>query len=166
MGPVHTYETTVRWTGNRGQGTSGYRDYDRTHEVSAAGPGVLLGSADRAFRGDADRWNPELLLVSALSQCHLLSYLHLAADHGIVVTAYTDRAVGTMREHDGTGEMTVVVLHPVVEVADPAMVAPAVALHDRAEEVCFIARSVNFPVRHEPAVSAAVAPRDGDGEGL
>jgi organic hydroperoxide reductase OsmC/OhrA len=153
MGPIHTYEATVEWTGNRGSGTSGYRDYDRTHTVRAEGPGRLLGSSDRAFRGNAERWNPELLLVSALAQCHLLAYLHLAADHGVVVTGYTDQAVGTMREHDGTGEMTLVVLHPAVEVADPAMVATALELHDRAEEVCFIARSVNFPVRHEPTVT-------------
>jgi organic hydroperoxide reductase OsmC/OhrA len=155
MGPLHTYEATIRWTGNRGTGTSGYRDYDRTHDVAAEGPGVLLGSSDRAFRGDADRWNPELLLTSALSQCHLLAYLHLAADHGVIVTAYVDRAVGTMNEHDGTGEMTLVVLHPEVEVADASMVATALALHDQAEAVCFIARSVNFPVRHEPVVTAA-----------
>jgi organic hydroperoxide reductase OsmC/OhrA len=159
MGPLHTYETTVVWTGNRGTGTSGYRDYDRTHEVAAAGLPRIPGSADRAFRGEPDRWNPELLLVSALSQCHLLAYLHLAADHGVIVTSYVDRAVGTMREHDGTGEMTLVVLHPVITVADAAMVTTAVALHDRAEETCFIARSVNFPVRHEPLVSATTDPR-------
>lgn len=152
----HFYETEVVWTGNRGTGTGSYRGYDRTHDVTAAGPPAIAGSADRAFRGDAARWNPEQLLLAALSQCHMLSYLHVCAVNGVVVTAYTDRAGGTMEETgDGGGHFTEVVLRPDVTVASPAMTAAAEALHEEAQRLCFIANSVNFPVRHEPSVRVA-----------
>jgi organic hydroperoxide reductase OsmC/OhrA len=149
---THTYTTTVTWTGNRGTGTSGYRDYGREHTVAAA-PGELRGSADPAFRGDADRWNPEQLLVAALSQCHMLSYLHRCAVNDVVVTAYTDHARGTMTAAGGGGRFTEVVLAPAVTVAAPEMVEKAVRLHEDAHRDCFIAASVNFPVRHEPVVT-------------
>jgi organic hydroperoxide reductase OsmC/OhrA len=162
MPKSHSYETTVRWTGNRGTGTSSYRDYDRSHEVTAAGAPVIQGSSDPAFRGDADRWNPEQLMVVSLSQCHMLWYLHLAAEAGVVVVAYTDTAVGTMTEQaDGGGRFTDVVLRPVVTVAEGAMTGPAQALHPEAHTRCFVANSVNFPVRHEPIVTVgAAAPPD------
>ena len=68
---------------------------------------AIEGSSDRVFRGDAERWNPEELLVAALSQCHLLSYLHVAANNGIVVERYTDDAIGTMQQtDDGGGHFT------------------------------------------------------------
>jgi organic hydroperoxide reductase OsmC/OhrA len=148
---VHRYQIRLDWTGNRGTGTSGYRDYDRRHEVSAAGKPVIAGSSDPSFRGEAERWNPEELLVAALAQCHLLAFLHLAADSGVVVTGYTDEARGSMRlNRDGSGEFTEVVLQPRVLVSAAEMVEPAQRLHERAHSLCFIARSVNFPVRHEP----------------
>jgi organic hydroperoxide reductase OsmC/OhrA len=158
MARSHTYDVGVQWTGNRGSGTSSYRDYGRTHVVTASGRPPIAGSSDVTFRGEADRWNPEQLLVAALSQCHLLAYLHLAATAKVVVTAYTDAATGTMQLHDdGTGEMTLVVLQPTVEVAEEAMVERAVALHDEAHKYCFIAQSVAFPVRHQPVVRATPA---------
>jgi len=153
---IHTYETTVTWTGNRGTGTSGYRDYDRSCDLAAPGRPVIAASSDPLFRGDPTRWNPEQLLVASLSQCHLLWYLHLAAEAGVVVTSYVDEAVGTMEEQPGgAGQFTEVVLRPRVTVADPAMIPVAEPLHERAHELCFIARSVNFPVRHEPVTVAA-----------
>jgi organic hydroperoxide reductase OsmC/OhrA len=154
---AHRYETVVTWTGNRGPGTSGYRDYGRDHEVTAAGPAPIAASADPVFRGDVTRWNPEQLLVAALAQCHMLSYLHLCAVAGVVVTAYTDRARGTMRTAGGGGRFTEVVLAPAVSVAEPGMVAEATRLHEDAHRACFIAASVNFPVRHAPTVSVAAA---------
>jgi len=148
----HSYETVVTWTGDRGTGTSGYRDYDRDHAVAAEGRPPIPGSSDPVFRGHPARWNPEQLLVAALSQCHMLQYLHLCADAGVVVTGYVDHACGTMTEAGRGGRFTEVVLRPRVTVASPAMVAAATALHDDAHRVCFIASSVNFPVRHEPRV--------------
>jgi len=153
---LHHYEVNVFWTGNRGTGTSAYRDYGRDHSVTAVGLPTLLGSADRTFHGDRERWNPEQLLVTALSQCHMLSYLHVAVLHGVVVTKYEDTATGTLvLNPDGSGEFESVTLHPKISVADPATEALALALHAEAGAKCFIARSVNFPVHHEPGVLAA-----------
>jgi organic hydroperoxide reductase OsmC/OhrA len=157
MAGVHTYDTVVTWTGNRGTGTSSYRHYDRAHEVTADGPTKILGSSDPAFRGDPARWNPEQLLVAALSQCHMLWYLHQCADAGVVVTGYVDHAHGTMAETDQGGHFTEVVLRPQVRVAAPSMVEAAMALHGAAHRACFIANSVNFPVRHQPRVQAVAA---------
>jgi organic hydroperoxide reductase OsmC/OhrA len=139
----HSYATELTWTGNTGRGTADYRAYRRTCEVRAPGKPTLAGSSDPTFHGDADRWNPEELLVAALSQCHLLSFLHAAADAGVVVTAYTDTATGTMVQQGTGGRITSVVLHPVVTVEGTADLA---ALHERAHADCFIAASVNFPV--------------------
>ncbi len=151
MNTTHSYEVALQWTGNTGSGTSSYRAYGREHEVSAVGKPAIAGSSDPAFRGDSERWNPEELLVAALSQCHMLSYLHLTASAGIIVTAYTDAPLGTMNENpDGSGEFSRVLLRPTVTVADAAMRERAEALHDDAEKLCFIARSVNFPVHHQP----------------
>ncbi len=135
-------------------GTSGYRDYGRETTLRAAGRPDILGSADPAFFGDADRWNPEELLVAALSECHLLSYLHAAARAGIVVVGYADEASGMMRQEGDGGRFTEVVLRPRVTISsgDPDA---AQRLHAEAAAMCFIAASVNFPVRHEPTVVVA-----------
>lgn len=152
----HRYDVEVRWTGDRGTGTSAYRAYDRDHEIDIAGKPTVLGSADPDFRGDPARHNPEELLVAALSQCHLLWYLHLCAEAGVVVTAYADRATGRMRTGpDGGGAFTEVVLRPRVTVAAAAMAEAAAELHAVAHARCFIANSVSFPVRHEPTTVTA-----------
>ena len=154
----HHYETTTIWMGDRGEGTTSYRSYDRAHETLASGRPAIASSSDPAFRGDAERWNPELLLVAALSQCHMLSYLHQCAVSGVVVTAYVDAAAGSMVETpDGGGHFEDVVLSPVVTVAAEEMVEQAHALHAKASELCFIAASVNFPVHHEPEIRLAAS---------
>ncbi|MFD9702295.1 OsmC family protein [Lentzea sp. NPDC059081] len=151
---THQYEVDVVWTGNTGDGTSGYQAYERAHEVMVEGKPTIPGSSDPSFRGDRGRYNPEELLVASLSQCHMLWYLHLASVNGVVVTAYRDHATGTMAEHpDGSGRFTEVTLNPVVSVADPGTREKAQALHEKAHALCFIAASVNFPVRHEPMVA-------------
>ena len=149
----HRYETSLTWSDPAG--TTDYRTYPREHEVVAPGRPVLVGSADRPFRGDPTRWNPELLLLAALSECHLLSYLGFCARAGVVVTAYADRATATMRQEGLGGRFTEAVLHPEVTVAEASMVARAEELHGPAHDACFIASSVGFPVRHEPKVVAA-----------
>ncbi len=150
MKGIHTYQTKTEWTGNLGSGTKGYRSYSRDHVIDAENKSTISASSDPAFRGDPTRYNPEELLVASLSSCHMLWYLHLCAEAGVVVTAYTDHATGTMVETADTGgHFTEVVLHPVVTVSDQSMVEKANALHERAHHLCFIANSVNFPVRHE-----------------
>lgn len=146
----HRYRVAVTWTGNRGEGTSGYRSYGRDHVVRVAGKPDLAASADATFRGDADRHNPEDMLLAALASCHMLSYLHFAAEAGIVVTAYEDAAEGRMETAGNGGRFTDAVLHPQVTLAPGSDPARAQALHGEAHHACFIANSVNFPVRCEP----------------
>lgn len=147
----HRYSVAVQWTGNLGGGTSSYRSYSRDHDVLIPGLPVLKGSADPTFHGDRERYNPEQLLLAALAQCHMLSYLHVAVKHGVVVTGYRDDASGLMRlNRDGSGQFERVTLNPHVAVADAAQAGLAASLHHEANQVCFIARSVNFPVEHRP----------------
>ena len=149
----HHYALEIEWTGNRGAGTSDYKAYGRDHIVRAEGKAAIDGSSDRSFRGDAERWNPEELLLAALSQCHMLSYLHVAASNGIVVESYVDAATGTMEQtHDGGGHFTSATLRPSVTISAGDL-ALAMELHHEASAKCFIAASVNFPVMHEPRIA-------------
>jgi organic hydroperoxide reductase OsmC/OhrA len=155
MSKSRRYRITTTWTGNLGSGTSQYKAYSRDHEINGAQKAAAVhGSSDPAFRGDPARYNPEDLLVGALSACHMLWVLHLCADAGIVVTEYSDEAAGEMVEHpDGAGEFTLVTLFPRMTITDASRVQDALAAHHKAHEVCCLARSVNFPVKHEPVVS-------------
>jgi organic hydroperoxide reductase OsmC/OhrA len=150
----HRYEIAVEWTGSReGRGTSSYQGYGRSHIVSADGLPEIHGTADPSFLGTPDAWNPEQLFLAALSQCHLLTYLALCTKHGVVVLEYVDEPVGTMTSKPtGGGRFTDVLLRPHVTVASPDQVDKGRALHEQANELCFIAQSVSVPVRHEPTV--------------
>ncbi len=149
----HHYNITVQWTGNLGTGTSGYRDYSRNHKIKGIDKPVIPGSSDPSFHGEAIRYNPEELLVASLSQCHMLWFLHLAANAGIVVTSYSDAATGTMEEDNlGGGRFTEVILRPVIKITDASKVEKIDSLHLLANKLCFIANSCNFPIRHEGKV--------------
>jgi len=149
------YEVAVEWTGDRGTGTKSYTAYGRDHVVSAEGRPKIRGSSDPGFRGEDTRWNPEQLFVASVAQCHMLWYLHLCAENGVVVLEYVDRPLGTVASRpDGAGEFTDLLLRPAVVVVAPEQVEAAQALHARAHELCVIARSVRCPVRHEPTSSA------------
>lgn len=155
MSHSHLYQATTRWTGNRGTGTSAYTAYDRSHEITVDGKPLIAVSSDPAFRGDKTRHNPEEFLVFSLSSCHMLWYLHLCAESGVVVTDYVDEATGVMTENkDGSGQFTEVTLKPRVTVRDANMIEKANSLHHQANNMCFIARSVNFPVLHIPQTIA------------
>lgn len=154
MNKQHHYAVTVTWTGNRGTGTSEYRAYDRHHTISANGKADLDASSDPAFMGDKTKYNPEDLLVASLSSCHMLWYLHLCADAGIIVTEYADHATGVMLQTAAGGHFTEVTLHPVVTITDAAMADKANELHEVAHKHCFIANSCNFPVYHKPVCKA------------
>ena len=152
----HLYAVSITWSGNPGSGTASYRDYSRSYEISADGKPTIQGSADPAFRGDRSCWNPEELLIASLSACHKLSYLYLAAEAGVIVTAYSDRAEGVMEVgRDGAGRFKSVVLHPIVTVTAGSDAERARTLHEPAHEMCFIANSVNFPVKCEPEIVLA-----------
>lgn len=149
MSEKHLYRLIVTWTGNKGTGTSGYRSYERSHMISAENKPVIYASSDPSFLGDKTKYNPEELLVASLSGCHMLWFLHLCADNGIVVTDYTDQPTGIMEESaDGAGRFKEVILNPVVTVRNADMLDRLDDLHKEANKLCFIANSVNFPVRH------------------
>lgn len=155
---MHRYVVNCQWTGNRGEGTQRYEGYGREHTIAVDGKPPIAGSSDPAFRGDASRYNPEELLVAALSACHMLWYLHLCSAAGVVVTSYSDRAQGEMTESDdGGGQFVSVTLAPQVMVTETSDVKVAQDLHRRAHELCFIARSVNFPVLCAPAITRRLA---------
>lgn len=149
----HQYHATVTWTGNLGEGTAGYKTYERSHDIAVEGKPTIKGTSDSAFRGDPSKHTPEDFLVSSLSTCHMLWYLHLCAVNGVVVVDYVDNAAGVMEENtDGSGQFIGVTLSPVVTVKSMEMVDKAYALHHEANRMCFIARSVNFDVHHKPKV--------------
>jgi len=156
----HRYRITNRWTGNLGQGTADYRAYSRNHELSGMEKTAAIpGSSDPLYRGDRTRYNPEELLLGALSACHMLWVLHLCADAGIVIIEYEDDAEGEMIElADGSGHFTRATLRPRMTITDPERIADAAALHERAHYFCAMAQSVNFAVECVPEIQASRPP--------
>ncbi len=149
---IHSYAVDIEWVGNLGFGTAEYAGYKRDHLIRSAGKADISGSADPAFRGDKTRWNPEEMLLASVATCHKLWYLHLCFDAGIVVSDYRDHATGEMEMNaDGGGQFSRVLLSPIVTIAagDGEL---AKQLHGRVGALCFIARSVNFPIRHDATI--------------
>jgi len=155
MSQIHHFSAKVSWTGAAKGSTSSYEAYSRDYLFEVPGKPPLAGSADKLFRGDSSRHNPEDLLVMSLSACHMLTYLAEAARAGVLVAAYSDEASGTMRLHEGKMRFTEVSLRPQVVVAKGGDPALAMRLHEKAHEHCFIANSVNFPVSCDARVSVA-----------
>ena len=151
MAHEHNYKLTAEWTGNKGDGTKNVRTYDRSHTISIPGKPDLFLTTDNPAVGDKSKLNPEDLLVSALSSCHMLSYLYLCSLEGVVITSYLDNATGIMIENEsGGGKFKEVTLNPIVSVTEESMVEKAIALHHKAHEICYIANSVNFEVKCNP----------------
>lgn len=156
MAKIHTYKATIKWTGNKGEGTNGYKNYDRDHTIEVDNKKIIEASSDPAFLGDPTRYNPEELLLASISSCHMLWYLHLCSDACVIVTAYSDNATGSMEENSKGGRFVEVTLHPNVTVAEPSMEDKALALHAQANEKCFIANSCNFPIHHQPTIVTTI----------
>lgn len=149
----HLYQTALKWIGNKGEGTKNYRAYDRAYKIEVQGKPIIFGSSDLAFRGDCTKYNPEELLVASLSSCHMLWYLHLCSEAGIVVVRYQDYAVGKMNEtKNGSGKFTEAILQPEVTITAESSLEQAQQLHHEAHKFCFIANSVNFPVICQPLI--------------
>ncbi len=156
MSKSHHYAMRLVWTGNRGEGTATYRSYDRSYTISVTNKADFYGTADPIFRGDPTKYNPEELLVMALSSCHLLSYLHVCAVNGIVLTDYTDDAKGTMEEDEVKGGyFKEVTLNITMKIMDITKKELAEELHHQANKLCFIANSVNFQVGHHITILAS-----------
>jgi organic hydroperoxide reductase OsmC/OhrA len=151
----HIYKSQIEWTGNKGTGTDNYKNYERSHKIIIENKKIIEGSSDPKFNGDRKRHNPEELLLSSLSSCHMLWYLHFCSVNNIVVEKYLDNAQGIMiEEQNGSGYFKEVTLNPVVIVKNDDMIEKAIELHKKANEYCFIANSVNFPVGHKPVVNS------------
>lgn len=155
MNKQHNFTLQVKWTGNKGTGTSDYREYERHHAVIAENKVDILCSSDPAFRGDGTKHNPEDFFIASLSSCHMLWYLHLCADAGVIVTDYIDNVTGVLSELPEGGRFTEVTLQPIITVKDESMKHKAIELHETANKKCFIANSVNFKVKHEISVTIA-----------
>ena len=154
----HEFRCSLRWTGAAEGPTTRYDGYSRAYRVDFEGKPPLLGSAAPPFRGDGSLHNPEDLLMAALSACHCLSFLALAARARIQVVDYGDEAWGRMALVDRGLQFVEVVLRPTVTLAPQSNRDRVLVLHDRAHDECFIARSVNFEVRHEVTIREALAP--------
>jgi organic hydroperoxide reductase OsmC/OhrA len=149
MKKQHNYAATIKWTGNKGKGTSNYIEFERSHSINIDNKPTILGSSDPAFLGDNSKHNPEELLLASLSSCHMLWYLHLCSVSNIIVTSYTDIATGTMLEtSNGSGQFSEASLNPTVIVSKNSMIKKAIELHNKANKLCFIANSINFKILH------------------
>ena len=147
----HEYHSKLTWTGNLGEGTKSYNSYSRAYSIDIENKISINGSSDPIFLGDKTKHNPEELLVSSISSCHMLWFLHLASSKGIIVLDYIDNAKGVMKENeDGSGYFESVTLNPMVTITDISRVDEANELHQQANKYCFIANSLNFKVKHHP----------------
>ena len=156
MNKEHHYKITTTWTGNSGEGTSNYRSYERSLTISINNKADILATSDTAFNSDKTKHNPEELFLASIASCHMLWYLHLCSENGIVIIDYVDNATGTMIEtSDGGGHFTEVILFPTVTVSHETMIKPALELHQKANKRCYIANSCNFPILHKPVVIEA-----------
>jgi organic hydroperoxide reductase OsmC/OhrA len=147
---THQYVAKIEWTGNKGAGTFDYRSYSRSHNILIDGKSDIMASSDSAFRGNASKHNPEDLFVSSIAACHMLWYLHLCSDAGIIVMSYEDRAEGTMLiDKKGSGQFSAIVLSPTISISPESDKELALSLHSKAHEMCFLANSCNFEIRVE-----------------
>ena len=155
MAQIHEFFAHVDWTGAQKGATTDYKTYSRDYDILIDGRPTIKGSAAPPFLGTDDRYNPEDMLLASLSACHMLSYLALCARKRIKVTAYHDDAWGKMEMKDGGLRFTEVILKPFVTIEADGDLEKAETLHEDAHGICFIANSVNFPVRNEASVMFA-----------
>ena len=149
MGFKHLFKAKAFWRSAKGR--ENIKSYSRNHTIAIEGKPVLNISAAKVFKGDAALYNPEDMLLSSLVSCHMMSYLYVCAQNGIEVLSYTDDAVATLEvESDGSGRFTEVMLNPKVIIAQADKIDEALTLHRKANQLCFIANSCNFPILHNP----------------
>lgn len=144
----HLFKTQLNWTSKQ-KPEGPQKFYSKSHQIQIEGKPVLDVSAAKAFKGDPALYNPEDLLLSSLVSCHMMSYLYVCSQNGIEVLNYSDNAEATLEVNpDGSGRFTEVRLNPKVTITDSDKIQLALELHKKANQLCFIANSCNFPVFH------------------
>jgi organic hydroperoxide reductase OsmC/OhrA len=152
---IHLFKAELKWASNQNQEDSTKRFYSKNHQIKIEGKPVLNISAAKAFKGDPELYNPEDLLLSSLVSCHMMSYLYVCSQNGIEVLEYSDDAEATLEvSADGSGRFIEVKLYPKVKISNPDKIELAIELHTKANKLCFIANSCNFPVLHEVSCEA------------
>jgi organic hydroperoxide reductase OsmC/OhrA len=158
---THLFLSHLDWTGASSGGTRDLAALDRDLDVTVDGITMPMSAAP-AFGGNPRRVNPEQLYVAALSACHALTFLFLAARSQLLVTGYTDDAIGELAKVDGQMRMATVTLRPHIMLDPSASAERARALVDAAHRQCFIGNSVSATVSVEPTITFGGAPsRDG-----
>ncbi len=153
---IHEYKLSLTWTGNEGKGTADLSSYKRSYQSAVEGKPILEGSADPSYMGDPTKWNPEEMLLSSVASCQMLWYLGLCAMKKIAVTKYKDSPEGVVTtEAGGGGTFTEIILRPQIEISDAAQLEVAKSLHEEAHKKCFVANSLNCPIKIEPTVIAS-----------
>lgn len=146
MKKEYRFEVQTQWR-------KGQFDNPKTHVSQIKGKREVVVSAAREFKGEPDKYNPEDLLLSALSSCHMMSYFYVCRQNGIEIESYTDNAQGILElQPDSSGAFQKVILNPQVTLKDTSQNDLAINLHKKAHQLCFIANSVNFTVEIEPVV--------------
>ena len=150
----HIFKAQVNWELTEGESTKNPRSFSRNHTVSIANKKADMEvPAAKPFRGDETCYNPEDLLLSALASCHMMSYLYVCAQNNIEVLSYTDNAEGILEvQPTGSGAFSKVILNPVVTIKNELQKELALSLHEKANTLCFIANSCNFPISHHAKV--------------
>jgi organic hydroperoxide reductase OsmC/OhrA len=150
----HLFKAQLNWTSKKTEDSS-KRFYSKTHQIKIEGKPILEVSAAKAFKGDSELYNPEDLLLSSLVSCHMMSYLYVCSQNGIEVLEYSDNAEATLEVNpDGSGRFVEVKLFPKVKISNPDQIELALDLHFKANQLCFIANSCNFPILHEASCDA------------
>ena len=151
----HLFKVALNWMKKDNISSSSTRIYTKSHHISIEGKPDLEVSAAKAFKGDPNLYNPEDLLLSSLTSCHMMSYLYCCMQYKIEVISYQDHSEATLQVNpDGSGKIVKVDLFPEIIISDSSQIELALSLHKKANELCFIANSCNFPVYHHAKCSA------------
>ena len=147
MGFKHVFKANLDWLFSEKEAAT----LTKSHTITINDKPVLNVSAAKAFKGDPALYNPEDLLLSSVVSCHMMSYLYVCKQNDIEVVSYTDKAEATLEVlADGSGRFTVIKLNPKVRITNKDKIVEAQSLHKKANQLCFIANSCNFPILHFP----------------
>lgn len=148
----HLFKASLSWIDKREEAKQpSSQIYRKSHRIAIEGKPDIQVSAAKAFKGDPNLYNPEDLLLSSLVSCHMMAYLYVCSENNIEVISYRDTADALLETTaDGSGRFVKATLNPQVVISDPTKIELALSLHKKANQLCFIANSCNFPIHHYP----------------